>query len=115
MLAHDSRANHFGWIHSLLPTASLRLISSAVCLPADVLGRVGVWVRVRAALGGSSPLLDNILKLALHGGDVIVPFDSFLCNCSLVELDLCGIALSMSNLDASLLRGRASQLLDEAS
>ena len=66
-----------------------------------------------AALRGSSPLLDNVLKLTLHCRDVIFPFDNFLCDSSLVELCLCGIGLSMSNLDASLLCGCARQLLDE--
>ena len=66
-------------------------------------------------MGRSSPLLDNVLKFTLHGRDIIFPFDSLLSDVSLAELDLSGIALSMGNLNASLLCGRACQLLDKAS
>ena len=65
-------------------------------------------------MGRSSPLLDNVLKLILHSRDVILPFDGFLSDISLAELDLSGIALTMSNLNASLLCGRARQFLDKS-
>ena len=71
-------------------------------------------VGVGAALSGSRPLLDDIVELILHGRSVILTLNCLLGDGSFAERNLGGVALSVSNLDATLLCGSVSQLLYEA-
>ena len=62
---------------------------------------------VRAAVGGSSPLLDNIVKLILHGIDIVLSFHG-LVDGALIDWDLGIRTLTMRDLDSGLLCGSMS-------
>ena len=89
-------------------STAIGLISRAVRLNSihNMLRRVSVLV-VRAAMGGSSPLLDDILKLILHGIDIVLSFHGLVDN-ALIDWDLGIRTLTMRDLDAGLLRGSIS-------
>jgi hypothetical protein len=100
-------------------STAIGLVSRAVGLGGghNILRRVGVLV-VRAAVGGSSPLLDDILQLILHGADIVLSFHG-LVDDAFIDRDLGIYTLAMRDLNSSLLRssigGSFSQLLYEAS